>query len=74
VNEVVRPAPPRRRFQELLPDPSGRWIGGDIETDEFPPLVADEKEDVKDPEAQGLEHEQVGSPNASKLKIEPRLR
>src|SRR5712691_7914511 len=67
VDQVLRSSAPGRRLQELVPDPGGGRTGGDVEVDQFPPFVADNKEDEKGPEAHCLDNEQVGRPDAAQL-------
>src|SRR2546425_8308287 len=67
VDEVLGPTAPGRRLQELVPDPGSGRTGGDVEVDQISPLVIDAEEDVEGPEGHGLDHEEVGRPDATKL-------
>ena len=67
MDQVFARPVPRRRFQELVPDPGSSRTGGDVEVDQLPPLMADQEEDVEVPEAQGLDHEEVSRPAATQL-------
>jgi len=48
VDEVRGLAIPRCRLKQLLPDPSRRRTGSDVEVDQFTALVADAEEDIED--------------------------
>src|SRR5713226_2932530 len=67
MDEVLWLPAPGRRLQELVPDPGGGRTGGDVEVEQFPPLVTDEEEDVEGPEGHGLDDKQVGGPDAAQL-------
>jgi hypothetical protein len=67
VDEVGRFATPRCRLKQLLPDPSRRRTGRDVEVDRLTALVADEEEDVQDPVVNGVDDEQISCPDALDL-------
>lgn len=43
VDEETWPSASRSGLKELVPDPGGGRTAGDVEVDEFPPLVADKE-------------------------------
>src|ERR1700682_6007091 len=67
VDEVRGLATPRCRLKQLLPDPSRRRTGSDVEVDQFTALVADEEEDIQDPAVNGLDDQQIGCPDTLEL-------
>jgi hypothetical protein len=56
-HEVPALADPRRRRDQLAPDPSGGWAGGHVQVHQLAPGVADEHEHVQRPEGQALDRE-----------------
>ena len=63
VDEVLRPAAPWRRLDQLAPDPSGRGAARHVEVDDLPAVVGDEEEDVEGPIGDRLDDEEVRSPD-----------
>jgi hypothetical protein len=64
VDKVGRLATPWCRLKELLPDPGRRRTGGHVAMDQPTAVVADEEEDVQDPVVDGVDHQQIGCPDA----------
>src|ERR1035437_1221830 len=64
VDEMSGLPTPGRRLQELAPDPGGARARGDPDLHQLPPSVPDEEEDVQGLEADGLDHELIGRPDA----------
>jgi hypothetical protein len=62
-HEVPGCPSPRRRLDQLAPDPRGGRAGGHVQVDELAPGVADEDEHVQRPERQGLDGQQVHAPD-----------
>ena len=54
---------PRRRLDELTPDPGGGRVRGDVDMDQLTPVVGDEHQNVEGSKRQGGHGEQVGGPD-----------
>jgi len=67
VDQERRLAPERRGLHHLAPDPHCRRAGRDVEMHPFPALMVEQEEDIEDAVAHGLDHEQVGCPDAAEL-------
>ena len=63
VVDQVRRVAPGRGLDHLAPDPGGGRVGGHAEVEQAAAVVADQKEDVEGLEGEGLDHEEVGSPD-----------
>jgi hypothetical protein len=64
VDQMGRLTGPRRRFDQLPPDPCACGVGGDVEVRQLSAAVADEEDDVEDVVADRLDDEEVGRPDA----------
>jgi len=67
MDQVLWLTVPSGGFDHLPPDPRSRRAGGDVELNQLSAQVADEKEHIQRLHADGLDHEQVGSPDAFDL-------
>jgi hypothetical protein len=75
--QVAGHPPPRRRLDELSPDPGSRRAGSDVEVHELAPGVADEHEHVQGSVRQRLDSQEVGCPQRRPVVLQeraPRLR
>jgi hypothetical protein len=63
VDEVARLLTPRRRRDQLAPDPLGGRMRGDVQMDDPPPVMRNEEEDVQGAEGNRRYREEVGGPD-----------
>jgi hypothetical protein len=62
-DEVARLLTPRRRRDQLAPDPLGGRVRGDVQMDDPPPLMRNEEEDIQGVEGNCRCGEEVGGPD-----------
>ena len=76
-NQEARPAPPRRRLEQLPPQPRGRGMPRHVDVHDAPPVVGDEDHDVERAHGDRLHREQVDRPDLWRVVAQerpPRLR
>lgn len=56
---------PRRRPEQLPPDPGGSRVGGDVDVHQLPSAMGDEQQDVQRLEGQRLDGEQIRRPDVA---------
>ena len=62
-DQILRCCSPRSSLDELLPDPHGGRVRGDIDMDKLALIVGDEPQHEEGLEGQSRDSEQVGRPN-----------
>ena len=67
VDQEFRLPAERRGLQHLAPNPGGGGAGGDVDMHPFASIMAEREEDLGDAVADGLDHEEVGGPDAAQL-------
>src|ERR1035437_450827 len=60
-------ATPWSRLKQLPPDPCRRRTGRDVEMDQLTAVVTDEAEHLQDPGVNGVDHQEIGCPDALEL-------
>ena len=72
MNQVLGLTTPAGGFDGLPPDPGSRRAGRYVELNQLPAQVADEEEHVQALHADGVDHEEIGRPDAFDLVAQER--
>ena len=69
-DEEARSGTPRRRLDDLLPDPRRSRMGGDVPVHDLATLMPEQHEDVERAEGQRLHGEEVGRPDGRGVEVQ----